>query len=110
MRQRKTLVRNTILSIASIIYFIPIYIAFVNAFKREEDILRNPIGIPFGRKNRIHVGGYVPTVPSAHTRFLTANISFSRPWTAWHNVATPDPAIQDGRSVSRPQVLSKRIW
>ena len=56
MRQRNTLVRNTILSIASIIYFIPIYIAFVNAFKREEDILRNPIGIPFGR---LDIGQFV---------------------------------------------------
>ena len=41
------LLRNMLMMIMAGIYLVPFYIAVVNTFKTEEDIIGNPLGIPF---------------------------------------------------------------
>jgi raffinose/stachyose/melibiose transport system permease protein len=40
---------HAFLSLMSLVFFVPLYITFVNAFKVQKDILTNPLGIPLAR-------------------------------------------------------------
>ena len=56
-KARIEIVRNIILLVTAGIYLIPFYIAMVNTFKPEREIIRAPLSIPFGKltlDNLIH--------------------------------------------------------
>jgi raffinose/stachyose/melibiose transport system permease protein len=42
----KNVIRHAVLIITSAVFLVPVYIALVNAFKPEKDILQNPLGMP----------------------------------------------------------------
>ena len=44
----RSIMRYTVLTISSIVFLIPLYIALINAFKPKPQILSNPLGIPWG--------------------------------------------------------------
>lgn len=44
-----TTVRSVVLMFVSLVYIVPFYIATVNAFKNEKDIIETPLSIPFSR-------------------------------------------------------------
>ncbi|XVV16252.1 carbohydrate ABC transporter permease [Actinoplanes sp. CA-131856] len=49
------LLRTVALALAALVMLIPGYLLVVNAFKGQDDILRSPFGIPFGRLTLEHL-------------------------------------------------------
>ena len=49
MKAKRSFLAQIILLVCAIVYMVPIYISFINAFKPKAEILKNPLGIPFSQ-------------------------------------------------------------